>query len=256
MCRFEHYFRLFCNISAKTWRILSETGIILAKPPQCAVSCFEKVFIFSLAFQLFPCYSISAGRGGLRSFCLSGSVMIPGRTDGSRHPRRMPDCPPRAAVQRHIRYFRRLRLLHKTFSALRVRGRERSGRSDRERGPISLVPRTQREPERSCTVDRGRCAIQDEAGLSSPLPGSCASLCLAVFPGFSIRRLSLTFKTGSFPGEPVIGESPIGVSIVRGLGRRDKASDSCAVHFSFCYNQQRSSAPGCAARGAVTFLFV
>lgn len=175
--------------------------------------------------------------------------MIPGRTDGSRHPRRMPDCPPRATVQRHIRYFRRLLLLHKTFSALRVRGRERSGRSDRERGLISLMPRTQR-------VDRSRCAIQDTAGLSSPLPGSCASSCLAIFPGPSIRRLSLTFKTGSVPSEQVIGESPIGVSIVRGLGRRDKASDSCAVHFSFCYNQQRSSAPGCAVRGAVTFLFV
>lgn len=114
----------------------------------------------------------------------------------------------------------------------------------------------QREPER--VLDRGQRALRNsrQRGMSSPPPGSCASLCVAVFPGFSIRRLSLTFKTGSFPGEPVIGESPIGVSIVRGLGRRDTASDSCAVHFSFCYNQQRSSAPGCAARGAVTFLFV
>lgn len=184
MCRFEHYFRLFCNISAKTWRILSETGIILAKPPQCAVSCFEKVFIFSLAFPVFPCYSISAGRGGPRSFCLSGSVMIPGRTDGSRHPRRMPDCPPRAAVQRHIRYFRRLRLLHKTFSALRVLGRERSGRSDRERGPISLVPRTQRAPERSCTVDRGRCAIQDTAGCPPRCRGLAPAYAWRFFPAF------------------------------------------------------------------------
>lgn len=83
--------------------------------------------------------------------------------------------------------------------------------------------------------------IQDTAGLSSPPPGSCASSCLAVFPGFSIRRLSLTSKTGSFPGEPVVGENPTGVSIVRGLGRRDTASVSCAVHFSFCYNQQKAA---------------
>lgn len=108
----------------------------LMPPPQYAVSCFEKVFIFSLAFLLFPCYSISAGRGGSRSFCLSGSVMIPGRTDGSRHPRRMPDCPPRAAVQRHIRHSRRLRhLRHVVPSGPRISGTGQSAfRAKRQHG--------------------------------------------------------------------------------------------------------------------------
>ena len=202
--------------------------------PQCPVSCFEKVFIFALAFPVFPCYSISAGRGGPRSyFPVAGLIYA--------------SCQDLAATHGGCRIV----LPAQPYSGIVWRLRHLAKRP--LRGLISLMPRRSVNQSGSWTADRGRCAIQDTAGLSSPLPGSCASSCLAVFPGFSIRRLSLTFKTGSFPGEQVIGESPIGVSIVRGLGRRDKASDSCAVHFSFCYNQQKSSAPGCAARGAVTF---
>ena len=128
-----------------------------------------------------------------------------------------------------------------TSQNVRERGRMRPGvkrpgkRSDQPHAANAACTRAGLGPRTMALHNSRQC------GMSSPLPGSCASSCLAVFPGPSTRRLSLTFKTGSFPGEPVIGASPIGVSIVRGLGRRDKASDSCAVHFSFCYNQQKAA---------------
>lgn len=192
----------------------------------------------------------------------------------------------RAAVQRHS-----LALTPSSQNVFCLAGTgQRASRAKRPlRGPISLMPHRSVNQSGSWTVDRERCVLKTESdmgprllppvkrtapgsvkgigapvpisnriflrqrGMSSPPPGSCASSCLAVFPGPSIRRLSLTFKTGSVSPEQVIGASPIGVSIVRGLGRRDTASVFLCSSFLLLLQSAKSSAPGCAVRGAVIF---
>lgn len=150
MCRFEHYFRLFCNFSAKTWRILSETGIIRAKPPQMPGFRFWKSFLyFALAFRLFPCYSISAGRGGPRSYFLVAGLICP-LPGFSRHPqgkRAFPSAQPYSGIVWRLRHL----------------AKRPTPRSDQPHAA------PQREPERSCTVDRGRCVLKTESDMGPRL---------------------------------------------------------------------------------------